>query len=198
MIWVVLVCTAVWIYLLTVLERAKLSFFKFLVGSVGIFILMMVTLQPIVTVPLQKIVAASMGVLGNLTKMFYSYYQYSLIFIQRANEAISLYIDYECSGVIEIFAYISLLAFFPLYNFGEKIVAGAIGVIWVFASNILRLLVICILIYFFGNDIYFFAHAIFGRIIFYGLTITLYFNVFTKAQILRQKVGKFSYEEPSE
>lgn len=198
MIWVVAICFVVWIYVLTVLHRAKLSFFKFLVGSVGVFIFLMVILQPLVTVPLQRAVAACTGVIGDLTGMFKSYYQYSLLFIQNGSDAISLYIDYECSGVIEILAFLSLLSFFPLYNFAEKIVVGAVGTLWVFASNIIRLVLICTLIYFFGNDIYFFAHAIFGRIVFYGLTIVLYFNVFTKSQILRQKVGKFNYEESSE
>lgn len=44
----------VWVYILTVLHRAKLPFFKFLVGSVGMFLILMATLQPIITVPLQK------------------------------------------------------------------------------------------------------------------------------------------------
>lgn len=41
---------------------------------------------------------------------------------------------------------------------------------------------------------YFVAHTIVGRIIFYGFTIVLYFYVFTKGQIRRQKIGKFNYD----
>lgn len=188
----------VWVYILTVLHRAKLPFFKFLVGSVGMFLILMATLQPIITVPLQKAVAASTGIIGDMTGMFYSYYQYSLIFVEHGFSSISMYIDYECSGVIELLAFSSLVWFFPLYNFIEKAVVNIAGILWIFASNILRLTFICIMVYVFGNDIFFFAHAIFGRIIFYGLTVMLYFHVFTRPQIMRQKVGKFSYAEHTE
>ncbi len=183
----------IWVYLLTVLSRAKLAFFKFLAGSVGMFIFMMITIQPYVTIPLAKAVAASTGLIGDLTGMFYSYYQYSLIFIEHGMDSISLYIDYECSGVIELMAFSALLWFFPIYNSVEKIVLNIAGIMWIFASNIIRLTVICMLVYIFGNNIFFFAHAIFGRIIFYGLSIILYFYVFTRSQIIKQKVGKFSY-----
>jgi exosortase family protein XrtG len=183
----------VWIYLLFVLKRAKLTFFTFLTGSVGLFIFMMIFLQPYITAPLSKAVAATTGIFGSLTGMFDSYYQYSLIFIRQGNESISLYIDYECSGVIELLAFTALIWFFPLYSAPEKLVINSVGIIWTFAANILRLVVICVMIYYFGNDIFFFAHAIFGRIIFYGLSIVLYFYVFTRSQVLTQKVGKFKY-----
>ena len=77
------------------------------------FVLLMATIQGYVTVPLSKAVAASTGVMGSLTGMFYSYYQYSLIFIRHGTESISLYIDYECSGIIELMAFCALLWFFP-------------------------------------------------------------------------------------
>lgn len=193
MTFVIIICVIIWIYILTVLSRANLPFFKFLVGSVGLFILSMITIQPYITSPLAQVVAASAGLIGKLTGLFSSYYQYSLIFINHGAESISLYIDYECSGVIELLSFSALLWFFPLYKTLEKISINVIGILWIFASNILRLILICLLVYYFGNDIFFFAHAIFGRIIFYGLSIILYFNVFTKSQIVRQKVGKFTY-----
>lgn len=184
-----------WVYLLTVLHRAKLPFFKFFVGSVGIFLFMMILIQPIITVPLENVVASTTGLIGKATKMYYAYPQYSLIFIENSKESISMYIDYECSGVIEIMAFLSLLWFFPVYNSIEKLVVSLIGAVWVFFSNVTRLFLICVIIYFGGNDTYFFAHAIFGRIIFYCMTILLYYMVFTKSQIVRQKVGKFNYAD---
>ncbi|MBN1891366.1 MAG: exosortase family protein XrtG [Clostridiales bacterium] len=182
-----------WAYAIFVLWRAKLTFLKFLVGSVGMFVLLMFLVQPILTVPLAKGVAAVTGLIGELTGAFYSYYQYSLVFIRHGADSISLYVDYECSGIIEIFAFSSLLWFFPLYSAIEKLVINIIGIIWIFSSNIIRMTSICMLVYFFGNDVFFFAHAIFGRVIFYTLSIILFFYVFTRAQILKQKVGKFRY-----
>lgn len=197
MLAVSIICFIAWIYLLSVLKRSKLNFFYFLVGSVGIFLFTMSWLQPILTVPLTKLVAAATGVLGKLTGMFESYFQYGMLFINRPEGSISMFIDYECSGIIEILAFSSMLWFFPVYNAAEKLVVNLLGILWTFASNIIRILSICTLVFFFGNDVFFFAHTILGRIIFYGLSIALYFFVFTRSQIVRQKVGNLNYENNS-
>lgn len=193
MIWLYLILLVIWIYLLRVLSKAKLDFFKFMLGSVGLFLFLMLLVQPIATLPLAKAVTAATGIFGELTSMFKAYYQYTVIFIEHGKDAISLFVDYECAGIIEILAFISLLWFFPLYSFLEKTVISVLGILWIFVANIIRLLLIITLVYFFGNDIFFFAHAIFGRIVFYSLTVIIYFNVFTRSHIIRQKIGKFNY-----
>lgn len=184
----------VWIYILIVLYRSKLDFWKFCWGSVGLFVLMMVWIQPIVTAPLTKAVASVAGIVGNLTKLYSSYFQYGMLFIANGSSSISLYINYECSGIIEIMAFTALLWFFSVYTFYEKIVLNIAGFIWIFAANVLRIFVICLLIYFFGNSIFYFAHTIFGRLVFYILSIVLYYYVFTKSHVVRQKVGNFRYD----
>ncbi len=193
MIALYIVLFVVWLYLLWVSKRAKLAFFRFFLGSVGLFLFMMLAVRPIATEPLAKAVTASAGVIGDLTGMFKAYYQYTLIFIQNNGQSISMFVDYECSGIIEILAFLALLWFFPLYDVVERIVISFAGILWIFAANIIRLVLICALIYFFGNDMFFFAHVIFGRLIFYGLSVMLYFGVFTRPHILRQKIGKFRY-----
>lgn len=191
----ILICflLIVWIYLITVFTRAKLHFFKFVVGSVGLFFFMMVILQPYLVNVLSRSVAAASGIMGDVTGCYQAFYQYSLILIQSGGSAISMYIDYECSGVIEILAFTALLWFFPLYNTLEKIMYNIIGVVWIFAANIIRIFIICVLVYYYGNNIFYFAHTIFGRIVFYALSIILYFYVFTRSQIKRQKVGNVLY-----
>lgn len=92
-------------------------------------------------------------------------------------------------------AFISLLMFYELYTYRERIKMMIIGILTIFMSNVVRILVICLILYFGGNNWFYFAHAIFGRIVFYALTIILYFNVFTKPHIKRQRVGQFSYEK---
>ena len=183
-----------WVYLLWVFERGKLRFFKFLLGSVGLFIFMMIIVQPIVTEPLAKLVAACSGIVGDVTGLFKSYYDYGLLFINNKSGAISLYIDYECSGVIEMMAFSSLLCFFPVYKWSEKIIINFISLFCILISNVIRIVVICTTVYFCGVKSFYLAHTILGRIVFYGLTIILYYYVFTKAQIIRQKVGRFNYE----
>lgn len=184
----------VYIYLLTVLKRAKLPFAFFCIGSVGMFVFTVVLLQPLVTVPMQKAVAAVAGLLGQAIGIYQSYFQYGILFIQSKTETISMYIDYECSGIIEIVAFLSLLWFFPVYSTAEKIFTSIIGFITIFLSNVLRIFVICLIIFFFGNDAFFIAHTIIGRFVFYFCSIILYFFVFTRPQVIKQKVGRFSYE----
>lgn len=191
---ILIILAALWLYLLTVLKRAGLHFWYFVVGSVGIFLFMMATLQPLLTEPLTRVVAAAAGMLGEITGLFGSYFQYGILFVQNKGESISLYIDYECSGIIELMAFSALLWFFPVYQLYEKVVVNIIGIFVIFAANVIRIFSICILIYFFGNEIYYFAHTIFGRFLFYGCSIMLYFYVFTRSQIVRQKVGNFKYE----
>jgi len=183
----------IWIYALLVLSRTGLHFFKFCLGSVGLFFYLMLWVQPLIIQPLSMAVKAVSGVLGDLTQMYDSYYQYAIIFIPKNTTSVSLAIDYECSGVIEIMAFSCMLWFFPLYNTIEKLIVNCIGIVVIFIANVLRIFIICTLIYFYGNEIFYFAHTIFGRIIFYFISIVLYFYVFTRSQIIRQKVGNFNY-----
>lgn len=183
----------IWVYLLTVLRRAKLHFFKFVLGSVGLFFWLMIFIQPFILRPLGMAVTAVAGVLGDFFNIFDSYYQYLMLFIPKGTTSISLIIDYECSGVVEIMAFSSLLWFFPLYNTIEKLVICSIGIVMIFLANVLRLFLICTLIYFYGNEIFYFAHTLFGRLIFYTFSVILYFNVFTRPHVIRQKVGVFAY-----
>lgn len=183
----------IWGYLLTVLGRARLHFFKFVIGSVGMFFLLMIFIQPFVLRPLSVAVTAVTGVLGDFFNLFDSYYQYLILFIPKGTTSISLIIDYECSGVVEIMAFSSLLWFFPLYNALEKLIICSIGIMMIFLANVLRLFLICTLIYFYGNEIFYFAHTLFGRLIFYIFSVILYFNVFTRSHVIRQKVGVFAY-----
>lgn len=192
--YILVICFIAWIYILSVLKRGKLTFWYFLFGSVGFFLFMMLWLQPILTAPLTNGVAVVAGFLGDLTHFYKSYFQYGVLFINSKNYSISLYIDYECSGIIEIMAFSSMLWFFSVYQVYEKIIINILGFFWIFGANVIRIFIICTLIYFFGNDIFYFAHTIFGRIVFYGLSVALYFHVFTRPQILRQKIGSFQYE----
>ncbi|MEE3393715.1 MAG: exosortase family protein XrtG [Lachnospiraceae bacterium] len=188
-----LVVLIIWIYVLSVMKRGRLTFWYFLTGSVGLFLFMIVFVQDPMTPVLSHAVTMAAGIVGKLTGTFYSYYQYSLLFVNHGTETITLVIDYECSGVIEMMAYLALLVFFPVYNIIEKFVTGAFGILWIFVSNVLRIVIIAFMVHFGGNDIFFLAHAVVGRLVFYALTITLYFYVFTRSQIIRQKVGAFKY-----
>lgn len=190
-----IICVFLWIYALSVFRRGKLDFFRFLVGSVGLFIFMMIFLEPILVTPLVSLVTSATGIVGDVTGFFESYHDYSILFVtcEKTGEALSLYIDYECSGVIEMMAFVALLAFFQVYDIWQRFVVGIIGCMAIFFSNVIRITVICIIIMVWGNEAYYIAHTIVGRIVFYILAVILYYYVFTHAQIIRQKIGGFNY-----
>ena len=187
------VCFLVWIYLLSVFTRGKLYFYQFIWGSVGLFVFMMMWIQPVAIRPLTNLVCSAAGVAGRMTGFYESYSEYSMLFVQHGSEAISLCIDYVCSGIIEMMAYVSMLAFFRVYDWMQRIILSVLGCMMIFFANIIRLFVIGTTIYYFGNDAYYIAHTIVGRIIFYALSVILYYYIFTKSQIVKQKIGGFHY-----
>ena len=187
---ITIVLVLVWLYVLHLLKKSELSFWRFLVGSAGLFIFGMVWIRPLLTQPLAQVVAAISGIVGQLTGFYSTYFKYGVIFVNTvANETMTLVIDFECSGILEIMAFISLLAFFKSYTNLEKVIVGALGTVYMIFANALRITVICLMIHFGGTKLYYVAHTFVGRIIFYVLTVAMYFYVFTRTQVLRQKVG---------
>lgn len=188
-----LILIVLWIYALTVLKRGKLGFYQFLLGSVGLFLILL-NLMPYVKDYFISGFVYVLGMVGDLTGMYESYAQYGMFFINHNDTVMSLYVDLECSGIIEMLVFVSLLAFFPVYRLWEKLYTAVIGLVCICFFNFIRIYVIIAMIFYFGTSVYSLAHAIVGRVVFYVLTVILYFYVFTRRQIIRQKVGKFQYE----
>jgi len=192
---ILLLLMIIWIYALSIFRRKQQFFFSFLVGAVGLFIFLFVILEPVLTVPLARIVCYLTGWVGRLTGMFESYVSYGILFIENINGPVSLYIDFECAGLVEILVFLSLLIFFQAYKWYEKLWVGIVGVLIVIGANVLRLTVICIMVHLYGNEIYYLAHTIVGRLVFYVIAILLYFYVFTRRQVRQQRVGDFQYND---
>ena len=188
-----IIAVCVWLYLLRVTDRAKLPFWHFILGAMGLFLLMMFLVRPVLTEPLARAVAAVAGLVGKVTGTFTPFFKYGILFVQSDVGAITLQIDFECSGIIEIMAFLSLLVFFRVYTVAERVIVAICGVLYIMLANALRIIIICEMIHFGGLDLYYLSHALVGRLVFYGLSVLLYFYVFTKPQIIRMRLGKFSY-----
>ena len=185
---------AVWLYVLHALTKAKISFWRFLWGSAGLFLLMMFFVRPYVTMPLAQGVAAVAGFFGDATGTFTPYFRFATIFIPTSAGAMTMQIDFECSGILEIMAFLALLTFFEVYTRQEKLLIGLLGIFYIILANALRIILICEIIHFGGNSCYNIAHTYIGRIFFYVLSVLLYFYVFTKPQVVKMRVGTFSYD----
>ena len=186
---------ALWIWLLRVLRKAELKFWRYLLGSCGLFLLMMIFAKGWLVLPLARLVAALAGIFGKVSGFYQAYYRYGVIFIESAKGAITVNIDLECSGFIEISAFLSLLSFYGIYNIPERIYVGVIGTLYTLLTNAFRIGVICTMIHFLGTDYYYVAHTIVGRIVFYVLQVILYFFVFTKPHVLKMRTGDFGYNK---
>lgn len=175
----------IWIYMLSVLKRAKLTAFSFIIGSVGLFFILMAMSTPYWIWFFTHAVINGVTWFGNLTKMSTSYVKYGFIYIINSMNPVTMTIDYECSGIIETMAYIALLAFYPMYSRKEKVFYLLFGMLWIYLANILRLAIVIIMVHFGGSTMFYLAHTIIARIIFYLLVIGLYYNVFTYSRLSR-------------
>ena len=195
MLWLVgILATAVWLYVLHVMSKAKLPAWRFFWGGAGLFILMMVFVRPVLTQPLAQGVSALAGFFGRATGTFTPYFKYGTIFVYTPSGPMTLQIDMECSGILEIMAYLALLVFFDIYNLQEKILVALLGIFYILIANAMRIVLICEIIHFGGSGYYFMAHTYIGRIFFYVLSVLLYFYVFTKPHIIKMRVGTFKYD----
>lgn len=191
---IIIVLVIFWLFFLYVTRRAKLNAWHFLIGSIGLFLILMIIGLKYFVTPLACGVSGIAGLFGKIGNVFSSYLKYAIIFVEsRKGGSITLLVDMECSGLIEILAFISLLAFFEVYTWAEKIIVGIAGFCYLMLANALRISIIAWIVYFAGVSAYGVAHAFIGRIFFYILSIILYFYVFTKPQVIRTHVGNFAY-----
>lgn len=179
-----LVGTIIWLYILSVLKRSHLNAFYFWIGSFGAFIIISFLSKMYFVWLMSRIIAVIMKLLSYIFSYYHVDLSYNLILMKLNNINIQLFINYECSGAIETFAFESLLIFFPIYTSVEKTSLMIIGALWIMVANIIRLLFVITTIQLGGIDHLFFVHSVVGRLLFYIVIIALYYTVFTKAQII--------------
>jgi exosortase family protein XrtG len=191
--WTTTVLLFFWILILIFLHRQGMHFFKFIAGSVGLFLILMNFGTGFADKQLEYAVTWCLWLIGRFTGMYGTFPDYSLVTVYRGLQAVSFIVDYECSGFIEMLVYICLLTFYPVYGPLKKLFYGVGGMLFIFAANIFRIFIICLIIKVFGTQMFFFSHTVFARIIFFMLTVLLYYYVFTRPHILKQKVGDLTY-----
>ena len=84
----------VWLYILWALRRSDLPAWRFIWGSCGLFVLMMIFVRPYCTQPLAQVVAAIAGAFGQITGMFIAYYKYGVVFFCFGGGAVWVLFDF--------------------------------------------------------------------------------------------------------
>jgi exosortase family protein XrtG len=90
-----------------------------------------------------------------------------------------LQIGIECSALIEISIFVSLMLFYPRIPAGERLVRIAIGVLATLAINLLRLGIIVAMAETLGKPAVPWAHAVVGRLVFFVGILLLYWRMLT-------------------
>ncbi|WP_134644661.1 exosortase family protein XrtG [Weissella cibaria] len=195
MFWLIVVLGGAWLYVLSVLKRIGWSAAYVVLGVVGTFFIIISLANNNVISFLMRLNTSGAGVVGMLTGFYTVAPTLGIIHIVSGQGAINLFITYECSALIELAAYIALVLFFPFFkNLQQRLKLLGFGVVYLLLTNMLRLTVTALIIHFLGLSSLIWAHVIVGRLIFYILTIILYFYVFTRSQVLHIKIGRFDFK----
>lgn len=195
MFWLIVLLGGAWLYVLSVLKRIGWSAAYVVLGVVGTFFIIISLANNNVISFLMRLNTSEAGVVGMLTGFYTVAPTLGIIHIVSGQSAINLFITYECSALIELAAYIALVLFFPFFkNLQQRLKLLGFGVIYLLLANMLRLTVTALIIHFLGLPSLIWAHVIVGRLIFYVLTIILYFYVFTRSQVLHIKIGRFDFK----
>ena len=195
MFWLIVLLGGACLYVLSVLKRIGWSAAYVVLGVVGTFFIIISLANNNVISFLMRLNTSGAGVVGMLTGFYTVAPTLGIIHIVSGQSAINLFITYECSALIELAAYIALVLFFPFFkNLQQRLKLLGFGVIYLLLANMLRLTVTALIIHFLGLPSLIWAHVIVGRLIFYVLTIILYFYVFTRSQVLHIKIGRFDFK----
>ena len=181
-----------WIYLLGVFRRNRLAAFYFIVGSIGLFFILLELSRPYWVFLLTQVVVKGVGILWTWTGWITVIPRHNLLYIFNLSSSISISIDYECSGIIESCAYLALVIFFPVYSRKERLFYSILGVVWIYCTNIIRLSIVVLVVHCGGIGTFYLAHSILGRLVFYVLVLILYYKVFTLSQVTKSIYSKFS------
>lgn len=96
------------------------------------------------------------------------------------NEWTQLSIGIECSGLLELAALAGLVAFFPALAWRRRLGVLLAALALSFAANVVRMLVIVGALSFAGQDALDIAHLVLGRLVFFVLTIGIYWFAITR------------------
>lgn len=179
-----------WSFVLVLFKNSKMYFFKFLAGSIGVFTISMIFFLPDLERILNICITNTLSIIGESSNFFQVFKGNSIVSIDTKNGIVSMLINYECSGVIEMLVFTSLALFFPFGGTIRKLLSIVIGIIYIFIANIFRIIFIVLALQIFGASSFYLVHTLFARILFFALTILLYYFAFTSTHLSYQRVGE--------
>ncbi|MEI6221450.1 MAG: hypothetical protein WCP97_01670 [bacterium] len=120
-----------------------------------------------------------------------SIWQNHLLIIETVTkEKIILDIGLECSSIFEMTIFSIIVGFCPLWKIEIKVAYIALGLLYIYIINILRILIIVGAVAHFGGEVLFIMHTVVARLFFFCMVMALYYAMLTRDTILftRKKV----------
>ncbi|HBV96878.1 MAG: hypothetical protein JL50_15145 [Peptococcaceae bacterium BICA1-7] len=185
----------IWLVTLLFLKLNRIWIFYFIWGAVGSTILLILILRgTYVEFAMEQmtgfILHELLYLLSIQSYIFDNAPGTVLVLLEIENSWSTIDIDIECSGLLETCVFLGLLIFYPSFATGRRMFFLVSGMVGIYVINLVRLIIIVLIMSYFGRDSIFIAHTLFGRMIFFGLLILIYWLIFTRASLLIIKEHK--------
>ena len=110
----------------------------------------------------------------------------------------ALEIGVESSGLLEMSVLISLLVFYPGWSVADRFWRIAVGLLATWVSNLIRMMLIVVMLHNLGKEVLLIAHTFLGKLIFFVLTIGIYWFLITKPSLKLIKKNIKNRSNPAE
>jgi len=187
---VLIIFTPIYLTIVYLCRKHRQWLFYYLFGAFGFTLLVTLTLKYfLIDQFLIAIEVFHTNIVANLFKIPSQTLAYGRLRLPMQNGWSILAIGVECSAVLEMAALSGLIIFYPAFSYFRKTIKTVFGLFATYAINIIRMLIILAITYYYGTDYVFIAHAIVGRLFFFICVIILYWFLITKPTV--KSVGSF-------
>lgn len=169
-------------FVVALVGRRKKSWLLYYLGSVFGLTIILIGLAALsgFDLRLESIEASQVHSLASSVGVPIHHTSHNVIVLKGSDSWSVLEVGLECSAIIEISALLGLLLFYPKYPPLKKVLGISLGAAATYALNLVRLLLIVFLIGKYGPGFAFIAHAVIGRLFFFGAVLVVFWSVLTR------------------
>jgi len=191
----------IWLLGVIFFRRFRIWLPYYLVGTVGLAYILVVLFSRVFNFDLVVAHSIAMAVHDLLnfvaipTEIFQNAPGALLVLVVTQNIGWTvLQIGVESSGMLEISVLVSLVTFYPLWSWRKKMVLAVIGGAFSWLANVARMMIIALMLHFFGKEVLVLAHTFIGKGFFFIVTIVIYWFLVTTSSLteIKKKISQIS------
>lgn len=185
-IFFLLIFIIVWAIGVVFFRVYRIWFFYYLFGTVGLaFILVTINKNFFHTeILLAQSVAESVHIFGNIVDIPTQIFPQApglllvLVIVQNIGWT-ALEIGVESSGLLEMCVLASLILFYPGWTGISRVIRVIVGLTLTWLANSSRMVIITLMLHFWGKSVLVIAHTFLGKLFFFICTIAIYWYLVT-------------------